>query len=115
MFVVTRHESPSAVAYYAWCMAQLTATAAPARLCPGAGRYPQPVVLLARLGSTLAARSGLGAGLVQDVFARIVELSADIGCRDCWSIPSQPRPVTSTSTSSQSSGRVRRILATSCC
>lgn len=24
---------------------------------------------------------GLGAGLLQDVFARIVELSADIGCR----------------------------------
>lgn len=82
VFVVTKHDSPSAVAYYAWCMAQLTATAAPARLCQGAGRYPQPVALLARLGvDTRHEGRGLGAGLMHDVFARLVELSADIGCR----------------------------------
>jgi hypothetical protein len=80
VFVVTKHESPSPVAYYAWCMAQLTAVA-PAHLC-GAGRYPQPVALLARLGVDIRHEGrGLGAGLMQDVFARVVELSADIGCR----------------------------------
>jgi hypothetical protein len=82
VIVVTQDESAAVVAYYAWCMAQLTATAAPARLCKGAGRYPQPVALLARLGvDTRHEGRRLGAGLMQDVFARLVELSADIGCR----------------------------------
>jgi hypothetical protein len=63
-------------------MAQLTTIAAPARLRRGAGRYPQPVALLTRLGvDTRHEGRGLGAGLLQDVFARLVELSDDIGCR----------------------------------
>jgi hypothetical protein len=82
VLVVTEDESPAIVAYYAWCMAQLTATAAPARLCKGAGRYPQPVALLARLGvDSRHEGRGLGGGLLQDVFARLAELSDDIGCR----------------------------------
>jgi len=82
VFVATEVESPVVVAYYAWCMAQLTTIAAPARLQRGAGRYPQPVALLARLGVDARHEGqGLGAGLVQDVFARLVELSDDIGCR----------------------------------
>jgi GNAT superfamily N-acetyltransferase len=82
VFVVADGESPVVVAYYAWCMAQLTTIAAPARLRRGAGRYPQPVALLARLGvDTRHEGRGLGAGLMQDVFARLVELSDDIGCR----------------------------------
>jgi GNAT superfamily N-acetyltransferase len=82
VFVVTDGESPVVVAYYAWCMAQLTSVAAPARLRQGAGRYPQPVALLARLGvDTRHEGRGLGAGLMQDAFARLVELSDDIGCR----------------------------------
>ncbi len=48
----------------------------------GAGRYPQPVALLARLGVDVTHEGrGLGAALLQDVFARLVELSDDIGCR----------------------------------
>src|SRR5260370_6249438 len=48
----------------------------------GAGRYPQPVALLARLGvDGHHEHRGLGAALLQDVFARLAELSADIGCR----------------------------------
>jgi hypothetical protein len=82
VFVATEVESSVVVAYYAWCMAQLTTIAAPARLRRGAGRYPQPVALLARLGvDTHHEGRGLGAGLLQDVFARLVELSDDIGCR----------------------------------
>ena len=82
VFVVTQSESPLVVAYYGWCMAQLSAGAAPARLLRGAGRYPQPVALLARLGvDTSHEGRGLGAALLQDVFARLVELSDDIGCR----------------------------------
>jgi hypothetical protein len=45
-------------------------------------RYPQPVALLARLGVDVGHEGkGLGAGLLQDVFARLVGLSDDIGCR----------------------------------
>lgn len=82
VFVVTEVGGSAVVAYYSWCMAQLLTTAAPARLRKGSGRYPQPVALLARLGVDDAhERQGLGAGLLQDVFARLLELSDDIGCR----------------------------------
>lgn len=48
----------------------------------GAGRYPQTVALLARPGVHID-REGqrLGAGLLQDVFARLTKLSDRIGCR----------------------------------
>ena len=82
IFVVTGHGSDRVVAYYAWCMAQVHPQSAPARLRKGAGRYPQPVALLARLGVDVGHEGkGLGAGLLQDVFARLVGLSDDIGCR----------------------------------
>jgi GNAT superfamily N-acetyltransferase len=82
VFVVTRTESTIVVAYYAWCMAQVDVGRAPQRLRKGAGKYPQPTALLARLGVDLHHEGrGLGAALLQDVFARLLELSADIGCR----------------------------------
>ncbi len=82
VFVVTEIDSPTVVAYYGWCMAQLDIGSAPARLRKGAGRYPQPIALLARLGVDIRHEGrGLGAALLQDVFARLLELSDDIGCR----------------------------------
>lgn len=82
VFVVAEIGSLDVVAYYGWCMAQLHAPEAPARLRKGGGRYPQPVALLARLGVDLHHEGrGLGAGLLQDVFWRLLELSSEIGCR----------------------------------
>ena len=82
VFVVTEVSSAGVVAYYGWCMAQLSPAAAPARLRKGAGRYPQPIALLARLGVHHDHEGhGLGAALVQDVLTRLVVLSDDIGCR----------------------------------
>jgi hypothetical protein len=82
VFVVTEAGSRVVVAYYAWCMAQVDTARAPQRLRKGAGRYPQPVALLARLGVDIHhERRGLGAGLLQDAFARLLELSTEIGCR----------------------------------
>lgn len=82
VFVVTPTGGPRVVAYYAWCMAQLSTASAPERVRRGAGRYPQPIALLARLGvDTDHEGRGLGAALLQDVFARLLELSDDIGCR----------------------------------
>jgi GNAT superfamily N-acetyltransferase len=82
VFVVTEHDGDDVVAYYAWCMAQLQLSEAPDRVGKGAGRYPQPVALLARLGVHVDHEGrGLGVGILQDVFARLLELSEDIGCR----------------------------------
>lgn len=82
MLVVTPAGSNVVVAYYAWCMASLTLAAAPARARQGAGRYPQPVALLARLGVDVRhVGQGLGAGLLQDVIARTHALGEEIGCR----------------------------------
>jgi GNAT superfamily N-acetyltransferase len=82
VFVVTPVGSRDVVAYYAWCMAQLDLESAPPRLRKGAGRYPQPVALLARLGVHADHEGhGLGAGLLVDVITRVLGLSEDIGCR----------------------------------
>lgn len=82
VFVVTPRDSHDVVAYYAWCMAVLSVEAAPVRLRKGAGRYPQPVALLARLGVHVEhERRGLGAGLLVDAVTRLVGLSEEIGCR----------------------------------
>ena len=82
VLVVTQSGSDDVVAYYAWSMARISIDAAPARLRKGAGRYPQPVALLARLGvATNHEGRGLGAALLVDVITRTAELSTDIGCR----------------------------------
>jgi GNAT superfamily N-acetyltransferase len=82
VFVVTETGDAVVVAYYAWCMAHIAGEAAPPRARKRAGRYPQPVALLARLGVDARHEGqGLGAALLQDVFARLVELSERIGCR----------------------------------
>jgi GNAT superfamily N-acetyltransferase len=82
VFVVSEAGSSRVVAYYAWCMAQLAISDAPERLRKGAGRYPQPVALLARLGVDVEREGrGLGAGLLTDVITRVAGLSAEIGCR----------------------------------
>lgn len=82
MLVVTRPDSGVVVAYYAWCMASVSLADAPARVRKGAGRYLQPVALLARLGVDLAHEGrGIGAGLLQEVIARTHALGDEIGCR----------------------------------
>lgn len=82
VLVVTPVDSVEVVAYYAWCMASVALADAPTRMRKGAGRYPQPVALLARLGVALDHEGhGLGAGLLQDVIARTHALGSEIGCR----------------------------------
>jgi len=82
VLVVTLTDSEVVVAYYAWCMASVSLADVPPRARKGAGRYPQPVALLARLGVDAAHEGrGLGAGLLQDVIARTDALGEEIGCR----------------------------------
>ena len=82
VLVVTPIDGTEVVAYFAWCMASVAIAAAPQRLRKGAGRYPQPVALLSRLGVSHDHEGrGLGTGLLQDVIARTAQLGTEIGCR----------------------------------
>ncbi len=82
VLVVTEPDSSEVVAYYTWSMGAITVDDAPTRLRKGAGRYPQPVALLARLGvDPDHERRGLGAALLRDVMSRAAELGTGIGCR----------------------------------
>lgn len=82
VFVVTEAGQSAVVAYYAWCMASIAPIDLPERMRQGAGRYPQPVALLARLGVDQRHEGkGLGAALLLDVITRVAQLSEAIGCR----------------------------------
>lgn len=82
VLIVTEEHSQVVVAYYAWAMASVTLANLPTRMRKGAGRYPQPVALLTRLGVARGHEGhGLGAGLVKDVVMRAAELGTAIGCR----------------------------------
>lgn len=82
LFVVTLADSQQVAAFYAWAMASIDLADAPARLRKGAGRYPQPIALLARLGVDRDHEGkGLGAALLRDVIERVAAISDDIGCR----------------------------------
>ena len=82
VFVVTAVDQPHVVAFYAWCMASAAIADLPDRLRRGAGRYPQPIALLARLGVDERHQGqGLGAALLLDVITRVASLSDAIGCR----------------------------------
>ena len=50
--MVTQPSQPNVVAFYGWCMAQIQIADA-VRLRKGAGRYSQPIALLARLGVSI--------------------------------------------------------------
>lgn len=81
VLVVTELDSVEVVAYYAWSMASIAIIDSPARIRKGAGRYPQPVALLARLGVVLDHEGrGLGAGLLADAIGRTAQLGTEIGC-----------------------------------
>jgi hypothetical protein len=82
VLVVTPAGSDGVVAYYAWSMASISIEDAPTRVRRGAGRYPHPVALLARLGVSIEHEGrGLGAGLLADAISRTAQLDTEIGCR----------------------------------
>lgn len=86
VFVVTEVDQPQVVAYYAWCMARVAIADLPERLRRGAGRTPQPIALLARLGvDERHEGQGLGAALLLEVITRVAT-------------PNPSRPAASTST-----------------
>ncbi len=82
VFVVTEVDQTVVVAYYAWCLASLAIADLPERLRRGAGRTPQPIALLARLGVDQRHEGqGLGAALLLDAITRVASLGGAIDCR----------------------------------
>ncbi|MFA4928752.1 MAG: GNAT family N-acetyltransferase [Patulibacter sp.] len=80
--VVTLTDETTVVGFYGWGMSRIAVDDAPARMRKGAGRYPQPVALLARLGVDERHEGhGLGAALLADVVLRLVAVADQIGCR----------------------------------
>lgn len=83
VLVVTEIDSHAVAAYYAWCMSSVHGAEVPARAKRGAGRYPEPMALLARLGVDVRHEGcGLGAALLKDVISRTLLIGDEIGCRD---------------------------------
>jgi len=63
VLVGTEPDRTEVVAYYAWFMASVAIDDAPDRMRRGAGRYPQPVALLTRLGASVDCEGqGIGYG-----------------------------------------------------
>ena len=80
--VITPESSVEVVAYYAWCMSSIPKDKLLQRWRKGAGKYDQPVVLLARLATSRQhERRGLGTALLQDVLRRTANIASEIGCR----------------------------------
>ena len=76
------HVDRRVVGYYALAAGSVAPADASPRLMQGAGRYHQPVVILARLGVDQAAQGvGLGRALVVDALRRIAAASEVIGVR----------------------------------
>jgi len=80
VFVVTELDGVTVVAYYAWRMAELALANVPERLKKSAGKYPQPIALLARLGvDERYEGKRIEAALLSDVIRRTLNLDKDIG------------------------------------
>jgi hypothetical protein len=100
VFVVNEIGDAGVVAYYASCKARVATEAATPPARKGTGRYPQPVALLARLSvDTRHEGQGLGAALLQDVFANWSSCPTGSAAAVCWSTPRLHGPGTSTCTS----------------
>lgn len=82
-FVVTHHTQPhQVVAYFSLTVGQVEPQEAPERVSKGMGRYPIPVVILARLAVAHQAQGqGLGVGLLQEAIRRTLQVSEQVGIR----------------------------------
>lgn len=82
VYVVRPHRERRVAAYYALAAGSIEPDLGSARLAAGAGRYPVPVAILARLGVDLRdQRQGLGRQLVRDAFMQTAAVAERIGAR----------------------------------
>lgn len=79
-FVVT--EGEQVVGYFSLTAGQVDTMTAPVRVSKGMGRYPIPVVILARLAVSLHVQGrGIGWGLLQDAIRRTLMIAEQAGIR----------------------------------
>ncbi len=81
-YVVCAADSRRVVAYFALAAGSVEHSDAPARITRGSGRYPVPVILLARLGVHRSQQGhGLGRALLKEVLLRTSEAADTVGAR----------------------------------
>jgi GNAT superfamily N-acetyltransferase len=79
---VTLAEGAKIAGYYSLAASQILFADAPERVRKGLGRYPVPVILLAKLAVDVRWQGkGLGACLLRDAVTRIIEASNIVGVR----------------------------------
>lgn len=82
VYVACRADARSVVGYYALTAGAIAHEAAPPRLTKGIGRYPIPVVILARLGVDIREQGrGLGSALTRDAFFQVAAVAERVGVR----------------------------------
>ena len=70
------------VGYYALTVGSVDPLTAPGRMTKGAGRYPLPVIILARLGVDRSVQGrGIGRSLVVDALGRVSQAADLVGVR----------------------------------
>jgi len=79
-YVVNR--SGRVVGYYTLAAGSVEPDAAPARVTKGLGKYPVPIIVLARLAIDQTEKGkGLGSALLKDALLRALQISELVGCR----------------------------------
>ena len=82
VYVVCFADTTRVVGYYALNAGSVASEDASPRLAKGAGRYPVPVVVLARLGVDITEQGrGLGSALVKDALLQVASVADRIGVR----------------------------------
>lgn len=75
-------DSKRVVGYFSLTVGQIEAMEAPDRIRKGMGRYPIPVVILARLAVSIDRQGlGIGRGILQDAIRRTLVLAEQAGIR----------------------------------
>jgi GNAT superfamily N-acetyltransferase len=81
-FVVTDGDDERVAGYFSLTVGQVDCLEAPERIRQGMGRYPVPVVILARLAVAQQDQGrGLGVGLLQDAVRRTLLIAEQAGIR----------------------------------
>lgn len=82
VYVACRRDASTIAGYYALNAGSVASEDAPARVSHGAGRYPVPVIVLARLGVDVSEQGrGLGTALVKDAFLQVAAVADRVGVR----------------------------------
>ncbi len=88
-FVVTK--GLTVLGYFSLTVGQIDSMEAPERVRKGMGRYPIPVVILARMAVSLISQGqGIGRGMLQDAIRRTLLVSEQAGIRALLTHPLSP-------------------------